>query len=69
MILTIIIILIVVYFIGKYISARNRDSNRQNTAQFGESLSSLAKNIGCLFTLGFILFIVLALYFIFSSKY
>lgn len=47
-ILIILGIILLVYIIGKYISARNKDANNQNTAQFGSSLSKGAKNIGCI---------------------
>ena len=44
----VIICLIVIYFIGKYISAANKDKSNSNTAQFGDGLAGFAKNTGCL---------------------
>ena len=38
-------VLLLIYVIGKYISAKNKDLNNRNTAQFGNSLSNGAKNV------------------------
>jgi len=55
----IIICLIVVYFIGKYIAAKNRDRNRTNTAEFGENLAGFSKSVGCLMVLVYAIIIFL----------
>ena len=58
MIFTILLILFVIYLIGKYISARSKDSKKVNTAKFGEDISGVAKLIMNIILLGIILLIL-----------
>lgn len=41
-------VLLLIYVIGKYIAAKNKDLRNHNTAQFGDFLSQGAKNVGCI---------------------
>lgn len=66
MIPVILISLLVLYFIGKYITASNKDKNNQNTAQFGEGLSGFAKNTGCLIISIVVMVVLAGLFFVFE---
>lgn len=69
MIAVIIILILVLYFIGKYISASNKDKNNPNTAQFGEKLAGLAKNTGCVIILFVIVILVIGAIIVFQSLF
>ena len=62
----VIICLVVIYFIGKYISATNKDKNNSNTAQFGDGLAGFAKNTGCIVISVIIIVIIIVAIIIFN---
>lgn len=47
-IIVLIVTLLVIYFIGKYITASNKDKNNRSTSAFGEELANFAKSLGCM---------------------
>ena len=67
MIPIILVSLLVLYFIGKYISANNKDKNNTNTAKFGDGLSGFAKNTGCLIISVIAIILAIGMYFFLKS--
>jgi hypothetical protein len=47
-IIVLIVTLLVIYFVGKYITANNKDKNNRSTSAFGEELANFAKSLGCI---------------------
>jgi hypothetical protein len=47
-IIVLIVTLLVIFFVGKYITASNKDKNNRSKSAFGEELANFAKNLGCI---------------------
>ena len=47
MIGVILIIVLILFIVGKFISASNNDKGNKHTARFGDQLANTSKNIGC----------------------